>query len=104
MLQRVNELKWLGIYFGAGKHIRIVEYENRRKYNEFLAGIMQKVGLIHRECLVKILLHCIFQKLMYCTGCNFSIKSILNPLNIAFNDGSRKVFQCCQTCKCKADY
>ena len=40
MLQRVKELKWLGIYFDAGKHIKIVTRENRRKYYECLAGII----------------------------------------------------------------
>ena len=53
MLQRVKELKWLGIYFGAGKHIKIVMHENRRKYYECLAGIVQKAGHVNKECLVK---------------------------------------------------
>ena len=29
---------------------------------------------------------------MYGTCCTFGVKSILNPLNIAFNDGFRKFF------------
>ena len=28
MMQRVKELKWLRIYFGAGKHIKLVMHEN----------------------------------------------------------------------------
>ena len=38
MLQRVKELKWLGIYFDAGKHIKIFMHENRRKYYGCLEG------------------------------------------------------------------
>ena len=45
---------------------------------------MQKAVFVNRECLVKILLHCLFQKLMYGTYCTFGVKSILNPLNVAF--------------------
>ena len=91
MLQRVKELKWLGIYFGAGKHIKIVMHENRRKYYGCLAGIVQKAGFVNKKCLVKIVLHCLFPKLMYGTCCTFGVKSILNPLNVAFNDGFRKI-------------
>ena len=48
-------------------------------------------GFVNRECLVKIILHCLFPKLMYGTWCTFGVKSILNPLNVAFNDGFRKI-------------
>ena len=53
----VVKLVWLGIYFGAGKQIKIVVHENRRKYYGCLAGIIQKVGYVNKECLVKFLLH-----------------------------------------------
>ena len=52
-----------------------------------LAGIMQMAGHVNKECLVKILLHCPFPKLTHGTCCTFDFKSILNPLNVAFNDG-----------------
>ena len=51
---------------------------------------MQKTSFLNGEYLVKIILHCLFPKLMYGTCCTFSVKSILNPLNIAFNNGFRK--------------
>ena len=92
MLQILNELKWLGIYFGADKHFKIVMHENRRKYFGFLAGIVQKAGYVNKECLVKILLRCLFSKLIYGTCCTVGVKSILNPLNVALNDGFRKFF------------
>ena len=67
MLQRLNKLKWLEIYFDAGKHIKIVMHENRRKYYGCLAGIKQKADYVKKECLLKILLHCLFPKLIYST-------------------------------------
>ena len=82
MLQRVKELKWIGIYFDAGKRIKIVMQENRRKYGCF-TEIMQKESFVNRECLVNILyiLHCLFLKFMFGICCTFGVKSILNPLN-----------------------
>ena len=46
MLQRVKELKLLKIYFGAGKHIKIVMHENRTYYG-CLAGIVQKAAYVN---------------------------------------------------------
>ena len=54
---------------------------------------MQKAGFLNRECLIKIILHCLFPKLIYGTCCTFSVKSILNLLNVTFNDGFRKIFK-----------
>ena len=59
---------------------------------ECLARTMQKAGYVNKEYLVKILLHCLFPKLMYSTCCTFGVRSILNPLNVAFNDGFRTIF------------
>ena len=67
-------------------------HENRRKYYGCLAEIVQQAGYVNKECLVKILLHCLFPKLTCGTCCNSGVKSILNPLNVAFNDGFRKIF------------
>ena len=41
---------------------------------------------------VKILSYCLFPKLIYGTCGTFGVKSILNPLNVAFNDGFKKIF------------
>ena len=67
-------------------------HENTRKYIGCLAGMEQNVDYVNKECLVKILLHCLLPKLMYGTCCIFGVRSILNPLNVAFNDGLRKIF------------
>ena len=67
-------------------------HENIRKCYGCLAGIVQKAGYVNKECLVKILLHCLFPKLMYGTCCTFGVNSILNPLNVAFNDRFNKIF------------
>ena len=69
-------------------------HENRRKYYGYLAGIglVLKAGYVNKEYLVKILLHCLFPKLMYGTCCTFGVDNILNPPNVAFNDGFRKNF------------
>ena len=40
----------------------------------------------------KILLHCLFPKLIYGLCYTFGAKNILNPLNVAFNDEFRKIF------------
>ena len=60
---------------------------NIRNRIKYLAGIIQKAGYVNKECQVKILLHCLFPKLMYGICCTFGVKSILNPLNKAFNNG-----------------
>ena len=67
-------------------------HENRRKYCGCLARIVQKAGYVNKECLVKIPLHSLFPKLMCGTCCTLDGKSILNPLNVAFNVGFRKIF------------
>ena len=75
-------------FFGACLHIKISMRENRRNYYGYLAGIMQKVGFVKRECLVKYYT-ALFQ--MYGTFCTFGVKSNLSPLNVTFNDGFRKI-------------
>ena len=80
-------------------------HANRRKYYGCLAGTMQKAEFVNRECIVKILLHCLFPKLMHGTCCTFGCNSILNPLNVAFNDGFRKKYLILPGIyKCKANY